>query len=114
MPKIECLNGSPCDSASAKTQETRAATIVSISETIIDRTLAHAPQNDALLHGRVRPCRSCGCETSNDRYCTACGEALREERAEELKGLCCRHGCQHVEGLPADALPVHQDAWRRS
>ncbi len=73
MPHCDCMkNGSPAGSSAAKHQETRAATEVSSSGNIMDRTLANAPANDARLHGRARPCRDCGKETSNDRCCDAC------------------------------------------
>lgn len=56
----DCINGSPACSAPTKTQETRAATLVSTAENIIARTLANAPANDDILHGR---CRDSGRET---------------------------------------------------
>jgi hypothetical protein len=74
---------------------------------------AHAPANDALLHGAVRLCRSCGCETTADRICPDCAEALRVERAEALAEQCRRHGVKMAEDLPRVALAEHQAAWGR-
>ncbi len=72
MSKSECLNGSPACSPACKLRETRAASEVLSTENILVRTRANAPANDDLLHGRARLCRSCGAETTNDRYCDAC------------------------------------------
>lgn len=58
-------------------------------------------------------CRSCGCETTNDRICDACAEALRVERAEALSDLCRRHGVTCIEAVPRAALVEHQRAWGR-
>ena len=82
-------------------------------EEIKIRTAAHAPANDAILHGRVRLCRSCGCETTADRICPDCAEALRVERAEALSDLCRRHGVTCIEAVPRAALVEHQRAWGR-
>jgi len=71
----------------------------------MDRTRAHAPANDDLLHGRVRLCRSCGCETaSGDGVCPACAEALREERAAALAERCRIYRVRYVEDLPVSML----------
>jgi len=58
-------------------------------------------------------CRSCGCETTADRICPACAEALRVERAEALSDLCRRHGVTCIEAVPRAALVEHQRAWGR-
>lgn len=109
----DCINGSPACSAPTKTQETRAASFVSSSEDILIRTQANAPQRDALLHGRVRRCRSCGCETTADRICPDCAEAIRVERAEAQSDLLRRHRATCIEAVPREALVEHQRAWRR-
>ncbi len=75
------IQGSP-GSASPKTQD-RTTVEVSPCEDIIARTLEHEPHNDAFLHGRVRLCRVCRAETTNDRLCDACIEAGIEIRACE-------------------------------
>ena len=109
MSKSECLNGSPACSHACKHQETRAATPVSTAENILVRTRANAPGNDALLHGRVRLCRSCGCETtSGDGVCPACADAMREERAAALSERCRVHRVRHVEDLPVSVLEEMQ------
>ena len=108
MSKSECLNGSPACSHACKQQETGAATLVSESENILVRTRANAPGNDALLHGRVRRCRSCGCETGSDGICTACAAALREERAAALGERCRIHRVRYVEDLPVSVLEEMQ------
>jgi len=74
---------------------------------------AHAPANDALLHGAVRLCRSCGCETTADRICPDCAEALRAERAEALAERCRIHRVRHVEDLPVSAIEEMQAEWGR-
>jgi len=74
---------------------------------------AHAPANDALLHGAVRLCRSCGCETTADRICPDCAEALRAERAEALAERCRVHRVRYVEDLPVSALEEMQVEWGR-
>ena len=77
-------------------------------ENIKIRTVAHAPANDALLHGAVRLCRSCGCETTADRICPACAEALRAERAAALSERCRVHRVRYVEELPVSVLEEMQ------
>ena len=74
---------------------------------------AHAPANDALLHGAVRLCRSCGCETTADRICPDCAEALRAERAEALAERCRVHRVRYVEDLPVSVLQEMQVEWGR-
>ena len=74
---------------------------------------AHAPANDALLHGAVRLCRSCGCETTADRICPDCAEALRVERAEALGERCRVHRVRRVEDLPVSVLQEMQVEWGR-
>jgi len=69
---------------------------------------AHAPANDALLHGAVRLCRSCGCETTADRICPDCAEALRAERAEALGERCRVHRVRYVDDLPVSVLEEMQ------
>ena len=77
-------------------------------ENIKIRTAAHAPANDALLHGAVRLCRSCGCETTADRICPDCAEALRAERAGDLNERCRIHRVRRVEDLPVSVLEEMQ------
>ena len=77
-------------------------------ENIKIRTAAHAPANDALLHGAVRLCRSCGCETTADRICPACAEALRAERADTLAERCRVHRVRYVDDLPVSVLEEMQ------
>jgi len=74
---------------------------------------AHAPANDALLHGAVRLCRSCGCETTADRICPDCAEALRAERAAALGERCRVHRVRRVEDLPVSVLEEMQAEWGR-
>ena len=75
---------------------------------------AHAPANDALLHGAVRLCRSCGCETtSGDGICRDCADAMREERADVLEGRCRIHRVRYVEDLPVSVLEEMQAEWGR-
>ena len=69
---------------------------------------AHAPANDALLHGAVRLCRSCGCETTADRICPDCAEALRVERAAAQSERCRIHRVRYVEDLPVSVLEEMQ------
>jgi hypothetical protein len=85
-----------------------------------DRILVAATEHaarEAGLPGRVDRettyCRSCGCETTADRICPACAEALQAERAEALGDLCRRHGVKMAEDLPRGALAEHQAAWGR-
>ena len=82
-------------------------------EEIKVRTAAHAPANDALLHGAVRLCRSCGCETTADRICPDCAEALRVERAAALDEQCRVHRVRYVEDLPVSVLEEMQAEWGR-
>jgi hypothetical protein len=109
----DCINGSPACSAPGRMQETRAASFVSTSEDILIRTAANAPQRDALLHGRVRRCRSCGCETTADRICPDCAEALRAERAAALGERCRVHRVRYVDDLPVSVLEEMQAEWGR-
>ena len=85
-------------------------------EHIIVAATEHAAR-EAGLPGRADretiACRSCGCETTNDRICDACAEALRVERAEALSDLCRRHGVTCIEAVPRAALVEHQRAWGR-
>lgn len=84
---------------------------VSSSEDIKIRTAACAPANDALLHGRVRRCRSCGCETTNDRVCDDCAAAWREERGAALGELLRVHHVQKIEHLPRDVMAAFWAEW---
>jgi len=72
---------------------------------------------EAGLPGRVDRatiyCRSCGCETTADRICPDCAEALRVERAEAQSDLMRRHGATCIEAVPRAALVEHQRAWGR-
>jgi len=74
------------------------------TESLLSRTADDAPENDSLIHGRVRLCRSCGCETTRDRICDACAEAFSEERAQALAELCRIYGVKYVEDLPPQVL----------
>ena len=85
-----------------------------------DRILVAATEHaarEAGLPGRADretiACRSCGCETTADRICPACAEALRAERAEAESDLCRRHGVTCIEDVPREALVEHQRAWGR-
>ena len=85
-----------------------------------DRILVAATEHaarEAGLPGRADretiACRSCGCETTADRICPACAEALRAERAEAQSDLCRRHGVTCIEDVPREALVEHQRAWGR-
>ena len=78
-------------------------------EEIKIRTAAHAPANDAILHGRVRRCRSCGAETSSGAgICALCADAMREERAAALGERCRIHRVRYVEDLPVSMLEEMQ------
>jgi len=105
--QCNCMTRGSPGSASAKTQD-RTTLDVLTHEDIKIRTAANAPAGDALLHGRVRLCRSCGAETENDRYCDACAEALRAERAEALAKRCRVHRVRYVEDLPVSVLEEMQ------
>ena len=87
---------------------------------MFDRILVAATEHtgrEAGLPGRADretiACRSCGCETTADRICPACAEALRAERAEAQSDLCRRHGVTCIEDVPREALVEHQRAWGR-
>ncbi len=80
---------------------------------IMVRTAKNAPANDALLHGRARRCRVCGCETQSSDVCPACADAMRAERSEALSALCRRYGATCIEAVPRAALVEHQRVWRR-
>lgn len=62
---------------------------------------------------RMIACRSCGCETTADRICPACAEALRAERAEALGERCRVHRVRYVEDLPVSVLEEMQVEWGR-
>ncbi len=62
---------------------------------------------------RMIACRSCGAETTADRICPDCAEALRAERAEAQSDLLRRHGATCIEAVPREALAEHQSAWGR-
>ncbi len=79
-----------------------------VFESIMVSARANAPPNDDLLHGRVRLCRSCGCETTNDRICGACADAMREERAATLREQCRIHRVRYVDDLPVSVLEEMQ------
>ena len=104
-----------CAGPCTLTRKTEAGTgnLSTTFEEIKIRTAAHAPANDALLHGAVRLCRSCGAETTNDRTCDACAEALREERAAALGERCRIHRVRYVEDLPVSVLQEMQVEWGR-
>ena len=104
-----------CAGPCTLTRKTEAGTgnLSTTFEEIKIRTAAHAPANDALLHGAVRLCRSCGCETTADRICPDCAEALRAERAEALGERCRVHRVRYVEDLPVSVLEEMQVEWGR-
>ena len=104
-----------CAGPCTLTRKTEAGTgnLSTTFEEIKIRTAAHAPANDALLHGAVRLCHSCGCETTADRICDACAEALRAERAEALGERCRVHRVRYVEDLPVSVLEEMQVEWGR-
>lgn len=87
-----------------------------VFESITVAATEHAGR-EAGLPGRVDRettyCRSCGCETTADRICPDCAEALRVERAEALSDLCRRHRVTCIEAVPRAALVEHQRAWGR-
>ena len=62
---------------------------------------------------RTIACRSCGCETTADRICPDCAEALRVERAAALDELCRVHRVRYVEDLPVSVLEEMQAEWGR-
>ena len=101
---------SHCAGPCTLTRKTEAGTgnLSTAFEEIKIRTAAHAPANDALLHGAVRLCRSCGCETTADRICPDCAEALRVERAAALGERCRIHRVRYVEDLPVHVLEEMQ------
>jgi hypothetical protein len=85
-----------------------------------DRILVAATEHaarEAGLPGRVDRtmiyCHSCGCETTADRICPDCAEALRVERAEALGERCRVHRVRYVEDLPVSALEEMQAEWGR-
>lgn len=100
------------------TRKTEAGTgnLSTTFKSIIVSATAHAGR-EAGLPGRVDRettyCRSCGAETTNDRICDACAEALRVERAEAQSDLCRRYGTTCIEAVPRAALVEHQRAWGR-
>ena len=104
-----------CAGPCTLTRKTEAGTgnLSTTFEEIKIRTAAHAPANDALLHGAVRLCRSCGCETTADRICPACAEAQRAERADALAERCRVHRVRRVEDLPVSVLEEMQVEWGR-
>ena|SRR5690554_2827455 len=104
-----------CAGPCTLTRKTEAGTgnLSTTFEEIKIRTQANAPQRDALLHGRVRLCRSCGCETTADHICPGCADAMRAERSEALSALCRVHRVRYVEDLPVSALEEMQAEWGR-
>jgi ribosomal protein L32 len=62
---------------------------------------------------RMIACRSCGAETTADRICPDCAEALRVERAAALDELCRVHRVRYVEDLPVSVLEEMQAEWGR-
>ena len=85
-------------------------------EHIIVAAAEHAAR-EAGLPGRVDRttiyCHSCGCETTADRICPACAEALRAERAEALGERCRVHRVRYVDDLPVSVLQEMQAEWGR-
>ena len=83
---------------------------------IIVSAQSHASR-EAGLPGRVDRettyCRSCGCETTADRICPDCAEAMREERAAALAERCRVHRARYVDDLPASVLQEMQSEWGR-
>ena len=84
-----------------------------------DRIIVAAAEHSAREAGlpgradRMIACRSCGCETTADRICPACAEALRAERAEALGERCRVHRVRYVDDLPASVLQEMQAEWGR-
>lgn len=72
----------------------------------------HYSASEAGLPGRADRktirCRSCGCETTADRICPACAEALRAERAGALEERCRIHRVRYVDDLPVSVLQEMQ------
>ena len=87
-----------------------------VFESITVAATEHAAR-EAGLPGRVDRatiyCRSCGCETTADRICPDCAEALRVERAAALDELCRVHRVRYVEDLPVSVLEEMQAEWGR-
>ena len=83
----------PC-TLTCKTEAGTGNLSIAFNSIIISAT-EHAGR-EAGLPGRVDRettyCRSCGCETTADRICPDCAEALRAERAEAQTDLLRRHG----------------------
>ena len=107
-----------CAGPGPLTRKTEAGTgnLSTVFEHILLSATEHAGR-EAGLPGRVDRettyCRSCGCETTADRICDACAEALRVERAEAQSDLCRRYGTTCIEAVPRAALVEHQRAWGR-
>ncbi len=105
-------NAGPC----TLTRKTEAGTGKgsTVFGSIIVSAEEHASR-EAGLPGRVDretvACRSCGCETTADRICPDCAEALRVERAEALGERCRVHRVRYVEDLPVSALEEMQAEW---
>ena len=84
-----------------------------------DRILVAAAEHSAHEAGlpgradRMIACRSCGCETTADRICPDCAEALRAERADALAERCRIHRVRYVEDLPVSVLEEMQVEWGR-
>ncbi len=87
-----------------------------VFESIIVAATEHTGR-EAGLPGRADRettyCRSCGCETTADRICPDCADALRVERAEAQSDLLRRHRATCIEAVPRAALVEHQRAWGR-
>ncbi len=79
-----------------------------VFESIMVSARANETTSDARLYGRVRLCRSCGAETTNDRICDACADAMREERAATLREQCRIHRVRYVDDLPVSVLEEMQ------
>lgn len=91
--------------------EAGAGNLSTTFNSIIISATEHADR-EAGLPGRVDRttiyCHSCGCETTADRICPACAEALRAERAEALGERCRVHRVRYVEDLPVSVLEEMQ------
>ena len=103
----EIVSAAP-QSGRANPQDGAGDRCVSSSEDIMVRALANAPANDARLHGRVRLCRSCGCETESMDLCPSCADAERAERSAALGERCRVHRVRRVEDLPVGVLQEMQ------
>jgi len=102
-----------CAGPCTLTRKTEAGT--GNQSTVFEHILLSATEHagrEAGLPGRVDRettyCRSCGAETTNDRICDACADAMREERAAAQSERCRIHRVRYVEDLPVSVLEEMQ------